>query len=92
MRPIHSIKCLIPFTQLSVNYGGYCRSCCDTWTILGSIGRLKNQSIMDIWNGERIQYMRKAIFENKLEKVCNFKYCPYAIENKIGRASCRERV
>ncbi len=82
MKPLHSIKCIIPFTQLFINYRGYCHSCCAVWTVTGNIGRLKKQSIMDIWNGERIQYMRKAILENQMEKVCNFDYCPYAIENK----------
>ena len=82
MDSIKAVKCLVPFTQLSVNVNGYCYSCASSWTTLGNSGRLKGKSIMDIWNGERMQYIRKAILENKLDKVCNFKYCPYAIENK----------
>jgi sulfatase maturation enzyme AslB (radical SAM superfamily) len=82
MNSVNSVKCLIPFTQLLINAKGYCNSCCSIWTILGNIGRLKEKSIMDIWNGEEIQYIRKAILENKLEKVCNFKFCPIAIENR----------
>ena len=33
---------------------------------------------MDIWNNERMQFMRKVILEDSLEKLCNFEYCPYA--------------
>jgi len=37
---------------------------------------------MDIWNNERMQFMRKCILEDKLERVCNFKFCPIAINKE----------
>ncbi len=87
---VDTVKCIIPFTQFFVIAKGYCYSCCPPWTVLGNVGKLNDQSIMDVWNGERMQYVRKAILENKLEKVCNFKYCPYAIEYKdIDLNNCK---
>ncbi len=84
MNSIDTVKCLMPFTDLIINVKGYSYSCPSAWTIRGNIGSLgdKNKTIMDIWNSDRIQYMRKAILENKREKVCNFKGCHIAIKNK----------
>ena len=83
MKRITPIKCLIPFTRLSVHHHGYCYSCCPNWTKLRNVGRLTDDnSIMEIWNNENMQYLRKAILDDKLEKVCDFKYCPIAIKNE----------
>ena len=82
MSSVKTVKCLIPFTELSININGYCYTCCGSFTILGNVGNVKGKSIMDIWNSDRLQYIRKAILENKLEKVCNFKYCYVAKKNK----------
>jgi len=83
MNSVKTVKCLVPFTQFYANTGGECYSCCYDWTILGNAGWLKNNTIMDLWNGKKMQFIRKAILENKLEKVCNFKYCPVAKKNEI---------
>lgn len=82
MKRITRIKCIVPFTNMFIHKKGYCYSCCPNYSKLGNIGRLsKNNSIMEIWNNKRIQYLRKAILDDKLENVCNFKYCPVAIKN-----------
>jgi MoaA/NifB/PqqE/SkfB family radical SAM enzyme len=83
MEKVSKVKCLVPFTQLQLRAYGYVYACCPYWSTLGYIDRLTgNKSIMDIWNNERIQYIRKCILENKLEYVCNYKYCPIAIKNE----------
>lgn len=83
IKEISEIKCLVPFQHFQISVGGYCYSCCFSWTKVGHIGRLtKNKSIMEIWNGKRIQYIRKCVLEDRLEEVCDFEYCPIAIKNK----------
>jgi sulfatase maturation enzyme AslB (radical SAM superfamily) len=83
MKYITGIKCIVPFTRLMVHHHGFCYPCCPSWTKIGNAGRLTTgNSIMDIWNNERMQYIRKAILEDKLWKVCSFKYCPHAIKNE----------
>src|ERR1035437_5899482 len=90
MNSVATVKCLVPFTDLLINVKGYCYSCCSAWTIRGSIGKLNGKNIMDVWNGERIQYMRKAILDNKFEKLCSFNSCPVAIKNQeINLDECK---
>lgn len=83
MKQITHIKCIEPFTLFGIHNEGYCYSCCPVWTTTGDVGQLNDRnSIMDLWNGEKMQYIRQAILDDKLAKVCNFKYCPYAIRNE----------
>jgi len=83
MKQRSKVKCLVPFTQFQLQPYGYVYSCCPTWTKIGSVDKLtEKKSIMDIWNNERMQYIRKCVLENKLEHVCNYQYCPIAIKNK----------
>lgn len=83
MKQIRSIKCLIPFTHFGVHYQGYCYSCCPNWSKMGNVGRLTDQnSIMDFWNSEKMQEIRRAVLNDNLKKVCNLKYCPMAIANQ----------
>lgn len=50
---------------------------------MGAVGKIDTENtIMDVWNNERMQYLRKAVLDNQLHKVCNFKYCPIAIGNE----------
>jgi MoaA/NifB/PqqE/SkfB family radical SAM enzyme len=68
---------------LNIHHHGFCYSCCINWNKLGSIGQKKDKnSIMSIWNSDSILYTRKAILDDELEKVCNFKNCPIAMRNQ----------
>ena len=72
MTSVKSVISLVPFTILHVNARGYCYSCCGSWTILGNAGRLnKGETLLDIWNGEKLQFIKKVqIFFDILE-YCN---------------------
>lgn len=84
MKSITQVKCIVPFTLMMVNSRGYCYSCCSIWTKIGYVGRLTGHgSVMEIWNNERMQYIRQAILDDTLEKVCNFQYCPHAIKSEF---------
>ena len=83
MKPIRNVKCIVPFTDLSIHHQGDCYTCNPEWTKIGSIVRLTAEtSLMDIWNGAKIQQIRQAVLDDRLEEVCNFEYCPHAA--KVG--------
>ncbi|MCL6588574.1 MAG: radical SAM protein [Firmicutes bacterium] len=81
MKPITQVRCLIPFTLLGVHPQGEWYSCCPLWSKLGSAGKWsdKPNALMDIWNSEIMQQIRRAVLDDELEKVCNFEYCLYAM-------------
>lgn len=94
MNQVKKVKCLIPFNKFGVHWQGNAFSCCPTWTKIGSVGKVdENSSIMDVWNSTKMQAIRKAIYEDKLPKVCSMEYCPYAIANKdidLDTYECRD--
>lgn len=83
MQNITRVKCIWPFTKFTVHHHGFCFSCCRPWSKIGSVGRLTTQdSIMDIWNSESMQYIRKAVLDDELWKACDYKRCPFAIKGE----------
>jgi len=47
------------------------------WTKVGPIGNLYKASISQIWNGKIIINLRKKIYQDKYDEVCNSNYCPF---------------
>lgn len=83
MKKLTHVKCIVPFTRFEIYHHAYCYTCCPGWSKIGNVGKLTTDlSIMDIWNNAQMQYLRKAILEDRLDKVCNYKSCPYAIKNE----------
>lgn len=72
------IKCLYPFIYADFAFNGDVYCCCPTWTKIGPIGNLKKNSIKEIWNNEKVQFIRKNIYKNRLQRICNLTYCPLA--------------
>lgn len=82
MTQIKRVKCLHPFLSFSVHQFGYCYSCCTSWTRIGNVGKLVDgNSIMQVWNSDKMQTIRRAVLHNDLREVCNFTYCPYAMDS-----------
>lgn len=80
MKRIKKTKCIQPFVSLSIMQFGYCYSCCTSWTKVGNVGKLSDgNSLMAVWNSDKLQLIRQAVLNNDLGAVCNFEYCPYAI-------------
>lgn len=72
-----------PFTLFGIHNGGECYSCCPVWSKVGHVGILNEKnSIMDLWNSPKMQLIRESVLNDQLHKVCNFKYCPYAMRNE----------
>lgn len=82
-RKFKQVKCIEPFILFGIHNKGHCYSCCPVWSKVGSVGTLNDRnSIMALWNSKKMQGIRKAIFDDQLAKVCDFKYCPYAVQNE----------
>ena len=80
---VKKIRCLVPFRVMQFGTWGFVRSCCPSWTKVGPIGNLAvDTDIMAIWNSPRIQKIRKAVLEDRLDSVCHMNFCPYAVANK----------
>ena len=83
--------CVNPWTDLFISYDGDVRLCPQDFNNSYIIGNLlKEDSIMDIWNGENAQKLRKSLLENDLEyftKIghdcakCNTPYVLYSIDD-----------
>lgn len=79
---MHKIKCLAPFTNMEVTKAGIF-PCCPAWPTLGSLGDVRENSLMDIWNGEKFRYLREKMYKNKAEDVCSVKNCPFMISGSM---------
>lgn len=83
MKTITHVKCIEPFTLFGIHHLGECYSCCPVWTKAGSLGRLtEDNTIMDIWNGAKIQWIRQAVLDDNLGGVCDFRCCPLAVKKE----------
>lgn len=81
---VKKIRCLVPFQVMQFGTWGFVRSCCPSWTKVGPIGNLAvDNDIMAIWNSPRIQKIRKAVLEGRLESVCHMNFCPHAVTNRV---------
>jgi MoaA/NifB/PqqE/SkfB family radical SAM enzyme len=69
-------KCLFPFTFLEFHPRGEVYCCCPAWTKYGPVGNIYHQSIEEIWNGQKIIKLRKALYQNNYQH-CKTSYCPY---------------
>jgi radical SAM protein with 4Fe4S-binding SPASM domain len=63
----HYRLCPYPWTQMAVTWSGDCVACCRDTVGRSVLGNFFEDSIMDIWNGERYQQFRKNLIERKPE-------------------------
>jgi hypothetical protein len=60
-------------TQLNGRGGTYL--CCPSW-LDTTVGNLQNQSVDEIWNGEKAQEIRRSILDGSF-KYCNYSRCAF---------------
>ena len=68
------ILCHQPFYFMEITTSGEVYTCCPGW-IKFPIGNIKNNTIAEIWNGNRARYIRRKIYSGEWEKICN-PICP----------------
>ena len=68
------VKCWTPWLHMSVTWDGYVVPCCYDYDKKYVLGNVKDSNLIEIWNGEKIQQLRKEFLsgnvENPLCKKC----------------------
>lgn len=77
-----TIVCPYPFEEIEINVQGDVYTCCPSWNNGYSIGNIYKQSLDEIWNGEKVQILRKKILTNDFS-LCNNKHCLYCSSRKF---------
>jgi len=71
------LVCPEPFKTLSINFNGDVSICCVDWSMATTVGNVKNESLPDIWNGQRIRDFRKTHIEGQRNKLKACSNCQY---------------
>lgn len=66
---LDSVICLRPFYSLELNVKGRISVCCPAWS-KSMVGNMRDKSLLEIWNDEPLQHMRRMMLEGRWEKVC----------------------
>ncbi len=69
---VDKIACAYPFYVLAVNSGGSVSVCGNDWSEKATVGNVLNNSLVDIWNGDKLQELRLLHVRNKrhLNEAC----------------------
>lgn len=69
--------CPEPFKSLCVNFNGEVSVCCVDWSHGTVIGNANEESLINIWNGKKLQQFRKIHLKNKRETIPVCSNCHY---------------
>ncbi|MDO8803071.1 MAG: radical SAM/SPASM domain-containing protein [Elusimicrobiota bacterium] len=71
-RKLHSaVGCLSPWRHMTVAWDGDVLPCCFDYDKKYVLGNVKEQSLAEIWNGERMQSLRKEFLSNNVSnRLC----------------------
>lgn len=57
--------CPFPFISCVIKSNGTVCCCCVDWTNMTQIGDLRKESLLDIWNGQKLYEFRKMLLEHR---------------------------
>jgi radical SAM protein with 4Fe4S-binding SPASM domain len=60
-------KCILPWVYLEIEPNGEVKPCCDNSSRMGNI---KNASLEEIWNGDKMNDFRLSLLKNELPDTC----------------------
>jgi radical SAM protein with 4Fe4S-binding SPASM domain len=65
-------RCYFPWHSVSILWDGSVVPCCRDYNGVEIIGDLNNQSLEEIWNGEKMKNLRKELVSGRItNKLCN---------------------
>lgn len=67
--------CHFPFMFMQVCADGTAKACCPDYTMDTAIGNIKNESVKDIWNGEKLKNIRRIHLEHRREVIDACRFC-----------------
>lgn len=68
---VYSAPCILPYIQMIIRPDGKVSRCCQDAYGNETLGDLKNQSIVEVWNGRAFNSLRKDVLEKRNER----KFC-----------------
>jgi len=77
--------CEHPFTQFNITADGRVAKCCADFYFSDPMGNLKEQSVMEIWNEERFQNVRKVLLEGNRDSIETCRKCDYYGAKEFSR-------
>ncbi len=60
--------CTFPFTTLAVNSDSSVTTCSVDWSRSNIVGNLKEESLRDVWNGEKLKTLRLALLNRQANR------------------------
>ncbi len=85
IQPLSENACENPFYSLSVNWDGTVSICCVDWDSQSVVGDAHEQSLGDIWRGERLRLIREMHLQGRACEVGACDGCTY--KSKENRES-----
>lgn len=79
------IACTLPFFTIVVRSNGDVSPCCIDWVGETNIGNVYDESIFEIWNGERLFAFRKMQLENRKFENDSCKNCEFYLNDYYTR-------
>lgn len=73
-------RCVLPFKQLIIRPDGKVSLCCNDPLGKNTLGDLKKDPILDVWNNDRFKMVRKCLYEGR----ANWKHCEYCDFFSLG--------
>ncbi len=73
------VRCIRPFTSVELQPKRGVSFCCTEWTKIPYIGNLENKNLLEVWNSDTAQYIRRKMLAGEYEDVCRADVCPVLI-------------
>lgn len=70
-----TLGCQFPFYQMNVIFNGDAIICSHDWDRATVIGNLRNSSLKEIWNSERMNQIRRLMLKKRFEQIDSCKGC-----------------
>lgn len=71
--------CFLPFFHMNVLFNGDIILCCNDWGRKSILGNVNEQSLVDIWNSEKANQIRRNILRREYEAIEACKACSVAL-------------
>ena len=71
--------CSEPFLKLVINFNGEVSVCCADWRMATIVGNVAEESLIDIWNGERLRDFRLKHLEGRRDEIEACRDCSYVL-------------
>lgn len=73
-------RCWMPFSNMNILYKGDVILCCNDWGRKSILGNVNEKSLMDIWNGQEANRIRRHLLRKEYQAVEACRECSSARE------------